>query len=545
MAEVSAEFPHRRRRGQILSKETDMTKSAFRLFVAMVALAAIFALISGADPASAQQSEIAILEHRVDTNFPTDVKFYVEAAGPDEIEEVRVVMKTLGQTTRSAYRQVEFEPGTTVSGEAELLTSGNNYVPPGTRMAYSFEVKDKAGRTLQTEEQVFVYLDSRFQWYTVSEGIVTVYFNDPLVQSRAEHVLETALKSMAITGPVLGIKPDVPLHIVTYHNYRDMIGALPFRSQATSSQLITQGMAFDEERVLMVHSGDQSVTSTTAHEFVHLLVGDALGRAYSQAPAWLNEGLAEYGSRHSGDRELRNRTVERAIRADKLRPLWHLGQYSGTPEEIIYGYGHGESVVTFMVQEYGEEKMADLMVALKQTLDIDEALTQVYGLDQHGIDSAWREEIGLEPLPKPVEPSRHPLLANIPDATVAPILMPTFAPRETAAEAPAEPQAAEPQAAEIQAAPTQGAPDSAERSTVSPTREPQAAVVEEPTPIIEAPEPRVEAPSESSPEPASGSCAPSPAASAQVGDLAFLALLGAPLGLLILRRRGVGKEKTQ
>ena len=324
--------------------------------LALLVMASFLLVLDRPAAVEAQQSEIQVLNHRVDTNFPTDVKFYVEVAGPDEIEEVRVVMKTLGQTTRSAYRQVEFEPGNSVSGEAELLTSGNNYVPPGTRMAYSFEVRDKSGRTLQTEEQVFVYLDNRFEWFTVSEGIITVYYNDPLVQSRAEHVLATALTSMEITGPVLGINPDVPLHIVTYHSYRDMLGALPFRSQATTEQLITQGMAFDEERVLMVHSGDSSVTATTAHEFVHLLVGDALGRAYSRVPAWLNEGLAEYGSRHGGDRQIINRGIQRAIDRGTVRPLWHLGSYSGTPQEIIYAYAHGESVVTFMVLEYGEEK---------------------------------------------------------------------------------------------------------------------------------------------------------------------------------------------
>ena len=46
----------------------------------------------------------------------------------------------------------------------------------------------------------------------------------------------------------------------------------------------------------MVHSGDRSVTSTTAHEFVHLLVGDAaLVGLIPSVPGWLNEGLAEYG----------------------------------------------------------------------------------------------------------------------------------------------------------------------------------------------------------------------------------------------------------
>ena len=506
----------------------------------LLVVAGLLLVLDRPDAVEAQQSEIQILNHRVDTNFPTDVKFYVEVTGPDEIEEVRVVMKTLGQTTRSAYRQVEFEPSNSVNGEAELLTSGNNYVPPGTRMAYSFEVKDKSGRTLQTEEQVFVYLDNRFEWLTVSEGIITVYYNDPLVKSRAEHVLETALASMEITGPVLGINPDVPLHIVTYHNYRDMIGALPFRSQATSSQLITQGMAFDEERVLMVHSGDSSVTSTTAHEFVHLLVGDALGRAYSRVPDWLNEGLAEYGSRHGGERQLINRGIERAIDRGTVRPLWHLGSYSGTPQEIIYAYAHGESVVTYMVLEYGEAKMAELMQAITRTLDIDAALMQVYGLDQHGIDSAWRQELGLEPLPKPEDSSgRRPLLENIPDATIAPILMPSFGSQGSSSSPVEEPtvESASAAPAEPQPAPTLARVDSAPRPTVAPTNPPAAVAVEPANPQPDTSAPAPESRSDPQPEPAPGGCNPPMAQGGFVGEIALLMLLGAPLGLVAIRRK--------
>ena len=76
--------------------------------------------------------------------------------------------------------------------------------------------------------------------------------------------------------------------------------------------------------------------------------------------------------------------------------------------------------------------MTRLIPAITRTLDIDAALTEVYGLDQHGLDSAWRQEIGLEPLPRPEEGNRHALLENIPDATVAPVLMPTFPPLEPA-----------------------------------------------------------------------------------------------------------------
>ena len=511
---------------------------ALALFVVLGAASAAFAL-AWAPTAQAQASEIQILNHRVQTDFPTDVKFYIEVAGPDEIEEVRVYMKTIGQTTRSAYRQVEFEPGNVVSGEAELLTSGNNYVPPGTRLAYYFEVTDKAGRTLRTEDEVFVYLDTRFEWFTVSEGIITVYYNSPLVKSRAEHVLETAMSSMAITGPLLGIRPELPLHIITYHNYQEMAGALPFRSQATSERLITAGVAFDKERVLMVHSGDRSVTSTTAHEFVHLLVGDALGRAYPQAPDWLNEGLAEYGSRHGGDRQVLNSGVERAISTGALRPVPHLGSYSGTPGEILYAYAHGESIVTFMVLEYGEEKMGELMKALARTFDIDAALEQVYGFDQWGLDAAWREEVGLDPLPRTEERGNSSAVPLEAQPTISPVLSPTFPPLESSAP---EPAAAEtvaqppPQATEV-------SPDST-RAEPTATSEPVAMAAQ---PTEQSPQSQ-QAPDAAAPEgeespAAAGGCGGPGLQSGMVGELSLILLLGAPLGLVIFRRSNRGAKR--
>ena len=55
-------------------------------------------------------------------------------------------------------------------------------------------------------------------------------------------------------------------------------------------------MAFSDERVLLVPAFDPTVKGTTSHEFTLLLVAEAAGRAASQVPAWLNEGLAEFGN---------------------------------------------------------------------------------------------------------------------------------------------------------------------------------------------------------------------------------------------------------
>ena len=45
--------------------------------------------------------------------------------------------------------------------------------------------------------------------------------------------------------------------------------------------------------------------------------------------------------------------------------------------------------------------MAALFPVLQRTLNIDQALLEVYGMDQFGLDSAWRGSLGLEPLPSP------------------------------------------------------------------------------------------------------------------------------------------------
>ena len=56
-----------------------------------------------------------------------------------------------------------------------------------------------------------------------------------------------------------------------------------------------------------------------------------------------------------------------------------------------------------MITRYGPEKMSELFTVIQRTLSIDLALDEVYGFDQYGLDSEWREALGIEPLPSPEE----------------------------------------------------------------------------------------------------------------------------------------------
>ena len=377
---------------------------------------------------SASEPSFSIVRHGAESRFPEGVKFFLEVNSIEPITDIRVYFEKMGQSSRRSYRSLEFEQGTSVSAEFLMRSgSGGQYIPPGTRIEYFFEIYDSSGEANRTEEVTFIYLDPQFEWRTISDGLITVFFHGESMKDVGRTILEAASATLKYMRPVLGIDPKEPLHIVTYGHYRDMSIALPFRSEATSKHLITQGMAFREERVLLVHGQSGSVVGTTSHEFTHLLLADAAGRAIQRVPTWLNEGLAEYGNQHSSGEYARY--LQYAIKNGELKPLWHLGTFSGSPGEVLLGYGQGQSVVEYLVSAYGQNKMAELILNIKSTFDIDAALELTYGFDQHGLDSEWRRSLGVEPLPSPRKqiPEDSQSEGGLP-TIVAPILMPTTVP---------------------------------------------------------------------------------------------------------------------
>ena len=379
----------------------------------------VFALLIGAGivaqlaPASlyADDAGIEVTKFSAESQFPDGIRFHIEARSNDEIDEIRVFFRLLGGSLGSAYRAVGFEPGISVTGEATLLSgTGGKFIPPGTILRYSFEVRDNGGGLHRTDDQEMMYTDGRFNWETASSDLITVFYYDGDAE-KAKGVLDAANQAMERMAPVLGLESSDPMRILTYSEYSDMLPAIPFRSQATREQLITEGLAFAEQRVLLVFNPGDSAKGTVAHEFTHLLVAQAAGRGHRQLPAWLNEGLAEYGnieSSFSYDVALR-----RAIESGRLNPLWYQRTFVGKPGDIIAAYGQASSVVQHMISRHGNGKMAELMRAMHATQDIDKALGQVYSLDQHSLDAEWRDALGLEPLAPaeeatPVPPTSQP-----------------------------------------------------------------------------------------------------------------------------------------
>ena len=461
-----------------------------------------------APPASAQTS-LSITEQGVENQFPDGLRFYISANSDSPIEEIRVYVQKLGQSTRSSYRSIEFEPGNSVSGEVLFRSkTANEYIPTGTRLSYHFDLRTADGGVSVTEPETVVYLNTGLDWQSTSIGLINVYYynHDQWSEQRANLVLATAVDTYAFMAPALGVDLTEPMNIVVYSDYGHMLDALQPASRVAAQRLRTLGKAFTNERTLLVDGSLDNILTTAAHEFTHLLVADAAGSAYTEVHAWLNEGLAVYSERNPDDDF--SHYIQAAIRRGDVPPLAGLITFSGTPGETLRNYGQGYSVVTYLVDTYGPDKMADLFAALPTVRSTERALQDAYGLTIQELDQEWRASVGL--------PERAAATPALPPLQIPATSRPGFqVPRELL--------------------PTQSAVD-----PTAPATAPGVAAAAEPTHT-----PR-SAPQQAEPTPApvsSGGCSnPDPGATDRVSpELAALGLLAFPVGLgalAVRRRRG-------
>ena len=488
----------------------------------LVALVAAALLPIGAVSA---EGDLPVLEwHSITSEFPEG--FRIQARASSEKHDVTgvAIRLRIGQQTTGVYNYLD-EDEEAVSedgGKAFKLfwntNNSQNYIPPGTIIAYNFEVEDSAGNRLETEPQPFIYHDARFvdeegnsMWEEVSAGTVTVAYKGP-VKSRADNVLSVINETLEKMRPVMGDAAlEEPIRVTMYNNTKEMMEALPPRSESIGRELITEGQAFTDLGTLLVLGGGRLALGTASHEVMHIIVHRAGDSIYRRVPAWLDEGLAEYANVDPGYSY--DIALEFAVETDRLLPHVYMPAMPGKAEDVIIFYGQSRSIVRMMIEVFGPEKMKQLMAEMKEGKDVDDALTTVYGMDRAELDSAWRRAIGAEQM----ERSR------------APRARPTAAPRPAVSLYSLTPQA---EAEVIGAQSDPPTPTPTPEPTLVPTPEPtqvaKPAPAEEATPVAE--QPRETGTS------GGGCLAPAPDAPAST-DLAAMGLLVGLAGLALRRRR--------
>ncbi len=389
---------------------------ALRNYSLLAALALGLAL---ALPGAANAEDIEVSELRVRSADPTEITFSARIVAPGGLQQAELVYRVLnpkeGDVGGSVLRE-DFEPGREFDISVTLETrTAQRYIPIGSQFRYHWHLTGADGSSTVTEEQSYLFLDGRYPWVSVREGDVTVYYYGT-AHERAQRVAQATRSSLEDTEDLLQVKVPFPVRVMVWASEAD--GELAMRSR---------GLVFDE----LVRTGGQRVGSDllfvfsatidiVRHEAAHIVTSVAGDGPFTSIPSWLDEGTAVFMQNSQLDYD---DAVAFAIAADRTIRLRNMESSSNNPNEINLFYGQSWSVVDYMLEEFGEQRFAELFRIIREGATTDSGLQQVYGVDQDGLYNLWRVAKGLEAID--YAPRVEATAAPVAEATRAPLAIPT------------------------------------------------------------------------------------------------------------------------
>lgn len=328
-------------------------------------------------------------------DFPNTTTFSATLSSDAEITSVTLEygndQLTCGEVTAKAFP--DFTPGKSVNVAWTWDMRQSGSLPPGATIWWRWHYTDASGKELVGEKNTVIWLDSTHDWKEVSNPDIRIHYYGKSAEF-AKTMLEAAVEGLRRNKEQAGMLPSGVINLYVYPNYQDMQDAVLYEPAWTGGQAYS-----DFNIIIMGLSGSDSTwdKNTVIHELTHILVGRNSFSCIGTRPGWLEEGLAMYseGSLDSSMQAM----LDQAIHSNGLITLRSLnGGFSELPDKANLSYAQSYSVVKFMVETYGQEKMSAFLQALSDAKSVDDALLEAYGLNTDGLDSAWRESVGAPAL---------------------------------------------------------------------------------------------------------------------------------------------------
>lgn len=355
------------------------------------------------------QDEITVTSTSALVAFPLAITFNLEAESSAQITDIDLKYRVdrLSLVPISCRVDVDFTPGQRVSASWtwNMLETGG--LPPGTGVEYWWLIEDAAGQKIETSPASLKFDDLRYDWNSLSSGQVTLfwYHGD---QSFAQELLDAADEALHRLASDIGVYLEQPVKIYIYASQQDLLGALIY------PDVWTGGVAFTQYGTIVIGVAPQNLAwgkTTMAHELAHLVIHQATFGPYGYLPNWLDEGLAMHA-----EGELRLdlwQQLNQAISEDELISVRSLSSsFPADPEEARLSYAQSYSLVKFLLDNYGRDRMLELLDVFKEGSGYDDALVEVYAFDMDGLNALWRASLGLEPQPT-VTPSVSAQAADV------------------------------------------------------------------------------------------------------------------------------------
>ncbi|MBN1642472.1 MAG: hypothetical protein JXA09_14650 [Anaerolineae bacterium] len=372
-------------------------------------------------PVRAQEA-IEILSNEHEHVFRESLTFRLHARATSKITSVKLFYRFTGQRS-SNTAEPAFAPGTEVQVEqVEDMASAGKYKPPMIGVQYWWVIETEAGDRAKTEVTSWVYEDTRFSWQVLGDDRLRLYWHDQ-DQAFGRRYYDIALAAMERLSDEFGVRPKDTIAIVVYNSHEEFLSAL---EEATSEW--TGAVSFGDTGCIAIGLGSRSwMERVIPHELTHATLYAVTKPPFGDIPRWLHEGLAMRSEGGATDRELA--ALADAIRTDTLISLRALNSgFPDDPERVDLAYAESYSLIAYIIEAHGTEKLGELIAVFAEGAHYDDALAQVFGVDMDGMEDLWRAHIGAPPRSGEtrVLPSPSPTAAEepAPTATSAPVATP-------------------------------------------------------------------------------------------------------------------------
>jgi len=332
----------------------------------------------------------AILDSSVEVDFPLKITFYLSTESNVNITDIRlhytVDRISHAQVTSEVY--IEFMPSTTVDVDWSWDMRKTGGLPPGSNVDYWWTVEDAEGAGIETRLATIQVDDARYSWQSINEGMVTLYWYEG-DESFAQELMSVAQQVLVRLTEDTGAKLERPVRVYIYADAQDLLGAMIFPQEWTG------GVAFTRFGTIAIGIPLGKLDwgkRAMAHELTHLVVHQMVFNPYNDLPTWLDEGLAVYSE--GPPQPVFVSSLNKAIDENSLISVRSLSSpFSAYAEESLLAYAQSYSLVKFLISNYGQSNMLELLNTLRKGSGYDEALQKVYGFDMDGLDSLWSSYI--------------------------------------------------------------------------------------------------------------------------------------------------------
>ncbi len=329
---------------------------------------------------------LQVLGSGVEVDFPMRVNFSLSAASDDDITDIRLHYTVDRMRHAEVVSEVclEFEPATRVDAGWSWDMRKSGGLPPGSSVGYWWTLEDASGEKAETEPSVVHVDDSRYPWRSLSEGLLTLYWYEG-DEAFARELMATAQQALVRLAGDTGAELSGPAAIYIYAKSEDLLGAMIFPQEWTG------GVAYTRFSTIAIGISPGNLDwgkRAMTHELTHLVIHQMVFNPYNDLPTWLDEGLAMY-SEGPLEPVFLSLLVE-AIKEDGLITVRSLSSpFSAYAEESMLAYAQSYSLVDFLINNYGQGKMLELLSIFREGSGYDEALLKVYGFDMDGLNDLW------------------------------------------------------------------------------------------------------------------------------------------------------------